>query len=159
VLVELVVLAAGILFARWAGQVVRPASDGPARPARPRVRRVPAGVEGGGRGRARTPPPPLRRAAGAVLRKVAHNPTRAARRLAPGPGPPASTCGALRPHGGRHRPGDVRKTLDVVAHAVLAAPGAVVQWRPNPTTCFHTGPRGEPVAVFDPLGNCPDCRP
>src|SRR5882757_1971494 len=66
VLVELVVLAAGILFARWAGQVVRPASGGSARPGASRLASKEEVAAALGRRRH-----PLRRAAGVVLRKVA----------------------------------------------------------------------------------------
>src|SRR5882757_1713852 len=157
VLVELVVLAAGILFARWAGQVVRPVS---ARGADPDASRLASKDEvAAALGRRRHP---LRRAAGAVLRKVA-------------PQLPTPAAPAGWPLGRAHRidlwvpydrtvgvigPATSGKTLDVVVHAVLAAPGAVVQVAAKPDDVLLTlARRGEPVAVFDPLGQLPGLPP
>lgn len=129
--VELAVLSGAIGFARWAGDVVRPAATGPSPAARVPKAEIAAAfgrrrVDSGWR---------LGRAPGGVDVWLPFE------RTVGVIGPPASG-----------------KTLDVVTHAALAAPGPLVLAAPKPDDVLVTvtgrGERG-PVAVLDPFGAVP----
>jgi type IV secretion system protein VirD4 len=144
VVVELAALAAAIGFARWAGDVVRPATVAASSERAPKAeiaavfghRQLPHGgsrrfwrrrdAESGaigwrlGRAQGVDVWLPFERAVGVI-------------------GPAASG-----------------KTLDVVTHAALAAPGPLVLAAPKPDDMLLTVTRrGEPVAVLDPFGAVP----
>jgi len=143
VVVELIVLAAGIAFARWAGGVVRPDRAASSKLA---TRDEVAALG------------PKQRPMRALLHRIA-------------PQLPVADGAPTWPLGRAHRvdlrvpfeqtvgvfgPAGAGKTLDVLAHAELAAPGALIQASSQPDDVLLTlTRRGEPVAVFDPLGAVP----
>jgi type IV secretion system protein VirD4 len=147
VVVELVVLATGIAFVRWAGQVVRPTRADAKLASRDEVSAA--------LGRKRRP-----------LRAFLH---RIAPQLPVAESAPSWPLGRAQrvdlrvPFGqtvGVLGPAGAGKTLDVVAHAELAAPGALIQASSKPDDVLLTlTRRGEPVAVFDPLGAVPGLPP
>jgi type IV secretion system protein VirD4 len=153
-LVELAGLSAGILFARWAAQVVR--------------------VQGAGSGSAPGSASAHEVAAALGRRR---RPLRRALRLV-GPRSPADSDDPSWPLGRSRRvdlwvpydrtvgvigPSGAGRTLDVVAHAELGAPGPLVQVSGRPDdvllTLTRRGEGGRPVAVFDPLGAVPGLPP
>jgi type IV secretion system protein VirD4 len=147
VVVELVVLVAGITFARWATQVVRPTRAASRLAGRDEVSAA--------LGQKRRP-----------LRALLH---RVAPQLPVAESAPSWPLGRAQrvdlrvPFGqtvGVFGPAGAGKTLDVVAHAELAAPGALIQASSKPDDVLLTlTRRGEPVAVFDPLGAVPGLPP
>jgi len=148
VLVELAVLAGVIGFARWAGDVVRPAAT-PAPSGR-----VPKAEIATVFGRRRLPRTGSRKFWQRQRAKSCAIET--GWRLGRAQGgvdvwlPFERTVGVLGPTGSG-------KTLDVVLHAALAAPGPLVLSAPRVDDALLTMTHrdGAPVAVFDPLGAVP----
>jgi type IV secretion system protein VirD4 len=141
VLVELAALAAAIGFARWAGDVVRPATVASA------SERAPKAEIAAAFGRRQLPHSGSRRF-------WQRGPVAPAWRLGRAQGvdvwlPFERTVGVIGPAASG-------KTLDVVTHAALAAPGPLVLAAPKPDDMLlSVTRRGEPVAVLDPFGAVP----